>query len=90
MKAASIPSSARTFSAFAEKGSEIGSGPRTRIRTAWLLAAAMVVIALLVIPFLLHWRDPIRRLAALTPAASPGLPIAGRPVRATRPAMRSG
>jgi len=38
-----------------------------RFRAAWLVAAAMVVVALLTIPFLLRWRDPIRRLAALTP-----------------------
>ena len=39
----------------------------TRSRAAWLAAAAIVVIALLMIPFLLRWRDPLRRLADLTP-----------------------
>jgi len=57
MKAASIPWSA----------GEHGAPPRMRIRIAWLAGAAMVVIALLAIPFLLRWRDPVGRLAALTP-----------------------
>ncbi len=57
MKAASIPSSV----------GEHGAMPRMRFRTAWLAAAGIVAVALLTIPFLLRWRDPVRRLAALTP-----------------------
>jgi CHAT domain-containing protein len=36
-------------------------------RTAWLAASGIVAVALLAIPFLLRWRDPVRRLAAFTP-----------------------
>jgi CHAT domain-containing protein len=57
MSAASIPLSA----------GEHGAPPRMWLRIAWLTGVAMVVIALLAIPFLLRWRDPVRRLAALTP-----------------------
>jgi len=45
----------------------IGAPPRMRLRVTWLAGVAIVVIALLAIPFLRRWRDPIRRLAALTP-----------------------
>jgi len=44
-----------------------GVPPRMRLRIAWLTSVAVVVIALLAIPFFLRWRDPIRRLATLTP-----------------------
>jgi CHAT domain-containing protein/tetratricopeptide (TPR) repeat protein len=46
---------------------EHGAMPRVRFRTAWLVAAGIVAVALLAISFLLRWRDPVRRLAALTP-----------------------
>jgi CHAT domain-containing protein len=44
-----------------------GAVPRIPFRAAWLAAAGIVAVALLTIPFLLRWRDPVRRLAALTP-----------------------
>jgi CHAT domain-containing protein len=40
---------------------------RIGLRIAWVSASGIVVVALLAIPFLLRWRDPVRRLAALTP-----------------------